>query len=551
MAKTDPPPRERQSNFEANLGNLDPRETLASLSRVVSPERLMRQGLEFQRELQKIALGESDVEPDPKDWRFKDRSWLDNPLSKRFAQAYLAWGEALSKVIDEDNANWRDVQRAKFAVEMLVAAAAPTNSLWGNPAALKEMIDTGGASLERGFRNWVGDVLHHGGMPSQVDKSGFKVGENLAVTPGAVVFRSEVLELLQYRPTTPTVRGRPNLMIPPQINKYYFMDLAPGRSFTEYAVSRGIPFFTISWRNTGPEHADWNLDTYIEAILEAVDVVCEISGSEDLTTLGLCAGGITTAAMLAHQAATGDRRVAAAAFGVTLLDWEEPAMIGMFAHPTIGPLAKTTSERRGILPGANLAQVFAWLRPNELVWNYWVNNYLMGKKPPAFDILAWNSDSTNLPAGLHADFVDMFNENTLATGGVSVFGKPIDLRKIELDHFVTGGINDHLTPWRGCYRTTQLLGGQGPFILSNAGHIASLVNPPGNPKANYYTGPEPGPDPDVWLKDAQKHTGTWWEVWADWVLERAGDEVPAPAELGSAKHPVLEPAPGRYVLEPA
>jgi len=551
MAKDNDRMRAPRGLFEPTPTSLDPGETLASFSRVVSPDNLMRQGLEFQRELQKIALGESDVEPDPKDWRFQDRTWSENPVSKRFAQVYLAWGDAMSKVLNEDDANWRDVQRAKFAIEMMVAAAAPTNSLWGNPGALKELIETGGASLERGFRNWVDDLVHHGGMPTQVDKSGFQVGKNLAVTPGAVVFRSDVLELLQYQPTTPLVRARPTLMIPPQINKYYFMDLAPGRSFTEYAVSRGIPFFTISWRNPAPEHADWNFDTYIEAILEAIDVVCEVTGSEQLNTLGLCAGGITTAAMLAHQAATGDRRVAAAAFGVTLLDWEEPAMIGMFAHPTVGPLAKTASERRGVLPGSNLAQVFAWLRPNELVWNYWVNNYLMGKKPPAFDILAWNSDSTNLPAGLHGDFVDIFNENALSQGGVSVFGKPVDLRSIEIDHFVTAGINDHLTPWRGCYRTTQLLGGESQFVLSNAGHIASLVNPPGNPKANYYTGPEPGPDPNVWLKDAQKRPGTWWEVWADWVLQRAGDEVAAPAELGSVKHPALDPAPGRYVLEPA
>ncbi len=530
---------------------MDAAETLAAAARLIDPTRLVRQTLELQRELWDITFGDSERAPDPRDWRFQDPAWSSNPMARRLAQSYLAWADALAGSIDDSGDDWRDIERAKFAAELLAAAAAPTNQLLTNPSAIKEMIDSGGLSALRGFRNWADDLLRNGGMPGQVDRSRFEVGKDLAVTPGAVVFRSELVELIQYQPATPTVGARPTLLVPPQINKYYFLDLAPGRSLTEYAVSRGIAFFTVSWRNPGPEHAAWTLDTYIEALLEAIDVVCEITGSDDLLTLGVCAGGITTAAMLAYQATKGDRRVAAASFTVTQIDWEEPTMMGMFAHPTAGPLAKSISERRGILPGENLAQVFSWLRPNELVWNYWVNNYLMGKTPPAFDILYWNSDSTNLPAGLHNDFVDVFNDNLLAAGAFSVLGKPIDLRSIEVDHFVSAGINDHITPWRGAYRTTQLLNGRGEFVLSHAGHVASVVNPPGNPKAHYYAGPEPGDDPDAWLRAAERCTGTWWELWADWILARSGETVPAPAELGSSRHPVLDKAPGSYVLEPA
>ncbi|NNL84998.1 MAG: alpha/beta fold hydrolase [Myxococcales bacterium] len=549
MAKQ--PHRSRNDQPPAVRDPFDSVETLASMARVINPTRLARQALEFQRELWSISVGDSERDPDPRDWRFQDPAWTHNPSARRLVQTYLAWADALAGTVDEDADDWRDVQRAKFGIELLTAAAAPTNQLFSNPAALKEMIDTGGESVLRGFRNWADDLLRNGGMPGQVDRTRFEVGKDLAVTPGAVVFRSDLLELIQYQPSTATVRARPTLLVPPQINKYYFLDLAPGRSLTEYAVSRGIPFFTISWRNPGPEHADWTLDTYIEAALEAIDAVCEITGSDDLLTLGICAGGITTTAMLAYQTTVGDHRVAATSFSVMQIDWEEPTMMGMFAHPTMGPLAKSISERRGILPGENLAQVFSWLRPNELVWNYWVNNYLMGKKPPAFDVLFWNADSTNLPAGLHGDFIDLFNDNLLAKGAFSVLGKPIDLRTIELDHFVSAGINDHITPWRGGYRTTQLLGGQSEFVLSQAGHIASVVNPPGNPKAHYYAGPDPGPDPDAWLRGAERRAGTWWERWADWTCERSGDEVPAPQELGSSRYPVLDEAPGRYVLEPA
>jgi polyhydroxyalkanoate synthase len=413
-------------------------------------------------------------------------------------------------------------------------------------------LETGGASLVTGLRQLVSDIRHNRGMPSQVDSGAFRVGENLALTPGAVVYRDEVCEVLQFAPSTPQVRTRPLVMVPPQINKYYFMDLAPGRSFVEYATARGIPFFAISWRNPRPENGAWNLDTYAGAVLNAIDVAREITGSDDVNVKGLCAGGITATAALSHLAATGDSRVNAISFGVTLLDWDTRAMVNVFRSRPLLSLARGRSARAGVLSGRSLGSVFTWMRPNDLVWNYWVNNYLLGKRPPAFDILAWNADQTNLPAGLHAQFLDVFEHNSFAhPGSLTALGTPVDLGRVKCDAYVTGGLSDHLTPWEGCYRTTQLLGGSSTFVLTHTGHIQTMVNPPGNPKAHYYVGPEPGPDPHEWRTGAEKRAGSWWEHWAEWMLARSGEDRPAPAKLGSRRHPVLDPAPGRYVLEPA
>jgi polyhydroxyalkanoate synthase len=327
------------------------------------------------------------------------------------------------------------------------------------------------------------------------------------------------------------------------------MDLAPGRSFVEYAVSRGIPFFTLSWRNAGPAQGTWDFDTYAAAVLRALDVVCEITRSDDVHALGLCAGGILTAATASHLAATGDDRLRTASFGVTLLDFETPATIGLFDSGPVVSAARKHSSRKRVLDGPSLGSVFSWLRPNDLVWNYWVNSYLMGDEPPTFDILAWNNDSTNLPAALHSQFLDIFTDNVLAAGETEVLGTPIDLGRIALDTYVTGALTDHLTPWKGCYRTTQLVGGDSTFILSNAGHIASLVNPPGNPKAHYFAGPQPGEDPDRWRASAEERRGTWWEDWAAWVIDRTDGERKAPARLGSRRHKPIGSAPGSYVLD--
>jgi polyhydroxyalkanoate synthase len=558
MTTTQETPPEAAAAADVIGGTEDPgrmgvADGLVALARAATQSQAaVKAGLGLSAEAVRIAVGRSTVEPANGDRRFADPTWTDNPGYRRLKQAYLAWSGAVDSVVEAADVDWRTRERARFAAGILTSSLAPTNTLPGNPAALKRVIETGGGSLLSGARHFVDDLLHNGGMPKQVDARGFKVGENMAVTPGAVVYRDEVCEVLQYQPTTPTVRARPVVLIPPPINKYYFMDLAPGRSFVEHAVGRGIPFFVISWRNPKKEHADWGLDTYAEAVLGAIDVACEVSGSDDVIALGLCAGGIITATVLSHLAARGDGRVHAVSFGVTLLDWDVPAMVGAFQSKGLLSVARRKSRSAGVLDARSLGSVFTWMRPNELVWNYWVNNYLMGKEPPAFDILAWNDDKTNLPGRLHGQFLDIFADNLLVKpGAMTVLGTPVDLSAVKIDNYVTGGLSDHLTPWDGCYRATQLFPGHSTFVLSPTGHIQTQVSPPGNPKSHYFVGGEPGPDPHQWRDSAERRSGTWWDHWAEWVIARAGDEKPAPAKLGSRRHKVLDPAPGTYVRQSA
>jgi polyhydroxyalkanoate synthase subunit PhaC len=507
-----------------------------------------RRGAALGHEALRVVAGRSEIEADKRDWRFRDPAYQDNPAYRRVKQLYLAWALSMEDMVDSADLEWRDSERARFFMGILTSAAAPTNALPGNPAAIKRAFETGGASLLRGARNLVRDVRHNGGMPAQVNTHAFTIGKNLAATPGAVVYRDEVCEVIQYAPTTPNVHERPVVMIPPQINKYYFLDLAPQRSLVEYVVSRGVPVFMISWRNPGPPQGEWDLDTYAAAVLRALDVSREITRSDDVNVLGFCAGGILTATVLSHLAASSDDRIRSASFGVTLLDFAIPNTVGLFDSSPLIHMGRARSSRAGILDGRSLSNVFTWLRPDDLVWNYWVNNNLMGNDPPTFDILAWNADATNLPARLHSQLLSIFTDNLVATpGGIEVLGIPVDLSRVHLDTYVTGALTDHLTPWKGCYRTTQLMPGQSTFVLSNAGHIASLVNPPGNPKAHYFEGPEPGSDPDAWRAGAERRAGTWWEHWGDWVSERSGEERKAPGKLGSRRHKVVETAPGSYV----
>jgi polyhydroxyalkanoate synthase len=363
-----------------------------------------------------------------------------------------------------------------------------------------------------------------------------------------VVYRGELCEVIQYKPRAEKVFARPLVMIPPQINKFYIMDLTPKRSFIEYALDHGQQVFTISWRNPTIALRDKGLDDYVEACENAIDIACDIAGSPDCNVLGICAGGITTAVTLAHLAANGNRKVNAATFLVTMLDTSMPSMTGMFATEDVIADAIERSRRKGILAGEEMARVFAWLRPNDLVWNYWVNNYLMGEQPPAFDILYWNGDSTNLPAKLHEGFLNLFLNNPLAkSGAMEILGTPVDLKKIKSDVYMLAGQTDHICGWRACYRATRLFGGKVDFVLGSSGHVQSLVNPPGNLKSYYFTNAHLPADAEPWLKSATDNRGTWWDHWLKWMSSRSGDERPAPKSLGNASHPVIGAAPGTYV----
>ncbi|SFK36802.1 PHA/PHB synthase family protein [Geodermatophilus ruber] len=515
------------------------------------PRSVARRAGTLAGDLGRIAIGRSDIAPSPKDKRFADPAWTGNPLMHRAVQAHVATARAAAGLLDDANLDWQDDERIRFTMTNVVDALAPSNVPVVNPLAWKAVIDTGGRNAVDGLRRMVSDLTTPPRVPSMVEPDAFSVGEDLAVTPGAVVLRTPVFELIQYRPTTETVRTVPLVIVPPTINKYYITDLAPGRSIVEHYVAGGQQVFLMSWRNPDERHADWGLDTYGQAVLEAMDAASGITGSDRVALQGFCSGGIITAMVLAHLAATGRQdRVPAASFAVTVLDWAHAGTIGALMDPEAVREATEKSRKKGYLDGAMLAEVFAWLRPNDLVWNYWVNNYLQGKPPPAFDILYWNADTTRMSAALHRDFIDVAVGNTLTKPGTAtMLGSPVDLAKVEVDAYVTAGIADHLCPWQSCYRTTQLLGGESRFVLSTSGHIASLVNPPGNPKASFQLAERTPADPQEWLDAAEKVPGSWWPDYVAWLGARSGDEVPAPASLGSDELPPLVEAPGTYVYD--
>jgi polyhydroxyalkanoate synthase subunit PhaC len=502
-------------------------------------------------ELARIGVGASTVAPSKRDRRFGDPAWAENPLLRRVVQAYLVAGQTAEQLVGDATLGWRDEQRMRFLVENLVAALAPSNLPLVNPASAKAAIDSAGMNFLRGGRNLLGDLATAPRVPEMVDTSAFEVGRNLAVTPGAVVLRTEVLELIQYRPQTAQVRKAPLLVVPPTINKYYALDLAPGRSLVEHLVQQGQQVFVISWRNPDARHAAWDLGTYVRAVLEALEGVERICHADRTVLSGICSGGIIASIAAAHLASTGQEgRLAAFALLVTVLDTARAGTAGALADRRLATAATALSRRRGYLDGRALAEVFAWLRPDDLVWSYWVNNYLLGRKPPAFDILFWNADTTRMSAKLHADFVDLAMENHLVTpGATSVLGNPVDLSRIEVDAYVVAGIADHITPWQNCYRTTQLLGGDSRFVLSTSGHIAALVNPPGNPKASYQTNKDNPTDPQQWLLTAETQQGSWWPDLVAWLGERCGPEKRAPARLGGAGLRPLVEAPGTYVFD--
>ncbi len=517
------------------------------------PDKVVSHTAHLTTELAKIAAGRSDVAPDRRDRRFKDPAWAGNPLYKRIGQSYLASAAAVDRLLCDIDLDWAEERRVRFVAENIVDALAPSNFAATNPTVVKAVVDSGGRNLVKGLGQLARDMATPPRVPTMVDRSAFTVGENLALTEGAVVLRTEMFELLQYKPQTPKVHEHPMLIVPPMINKFYITDLAPDRSMIEHLVRSGQRVFAMSWRNPDERHADWGLQAYVEAVLEALDAVDDIGASGKAHVLGLCAGGITLSIALAVLAARGEsERIAGVTLGVSVLDNARSGTTAAFVDDRVARAAIADSARRGYLDGRALAGVFAWLRPNDLIWNYWVNNYLLGKEPPTFDILYWNADSTNLPARLHRDFLEISLENPLVTpGALEVLGTPIDLSQITADSYVVAGISDHITPWENCYRTTQLLGSEPRFVLSTSGHIAALVNPPGNEKASYQLNAGNPPSADEWLDAAATHRGTWWEDWAAWLGERSGADKPARKTLGSKRHKPDGPAPGRYALEPA
>jgi polyhydroxyalkanoate synthase len=503
-------------------------------------------------ELTRIAGGTSGVAPAARDRRFADPAWTGNPVLRRVMQAYLAAGDTALGLVSETPLDWRDAERVRFAVGNLVDALAPSNSVLLSPEAWKAAVDSGGGSLVTGTRHLLSDLSSPPRVPTMVPPDAYTVGTDLAATPGAVVLRTPSFELIQYQPSTETVRELPVLIVPPTINKYYVLDLAPGRSLIEYLVSQGQQVLVMSWRNPDARHASWGFDAYTQAILDAVDAAAGICGAAAVHLLGACSGGILAslaAAVRQAQAAPGAQpRVASLGLLVTMLDQSRTDAVGALVDESTAEAAIAASARKGYLDGRRLAEVFAWLRPGDLIWNYWVNNYLLGREPARFDILFWNADTTRMTAGLHRDFVRAAVSNSLTSpGGLTVLGTEIDLAQLDLDSYVVAGVADHICPWQSCYRSSQLLGGKTRFVLSSSGHIAALVNPADSKKSRYQAADDITADAETWQQSAATEQGSWWPDYASWLAARSGGQVPAPAALGRDRFRVIEPAPGSYV----
>jgi polyhydroxyalkanoate synthase subunit PhaC len=486
------------------------------------------------------APGVADDDP-----RFADRAWRENPFLRATLGTYVAGARSARRLLDRAELPPETHRKARFLLDLWLDVAAPSNVPWLNPAVVKEAVDTGGLSLVHGFSNFIRDVASNGGLPSQVDRDALELGRDLAVTPGRVVFRNELIELLAYEPRTENVFAEPIVYSPPWINKYYVLDLAPGRSFIEHAVGRGFTVFAISYRNPDASMAELTMDDYLQlGLLAAVDRAAELTGSPRVNVLGVCLGGTLTAIALAVLAARGEaERVGWAALVNTLVDFSEPGDIAVFTDEETVKKIEQRTARRGYLKPSELAGPFTWMRANDLVWRYVVSGWYLGNRPPVFDILAWNDDATRLPAAMHTQYLrTCYVENRLIRpGAFTADGTPVDIGAIETPLYVLGAEADHIAPWRSTYQTTQLASGPSQYVLSFSGHIASMVNPPGNPKSWYATRDDCPPDADEWLAGTGRIQGTWWEHWTDWAAERSGERVPPPTL------PAGEPAPGRYV----
>jgi polyhydroxyalkanoate synthase subunit PhaC len=483
-----------------------------------------------------------------RDKRFADPAWRENPGFLAVGLAYLAAARLADDLLTAGRGDSVADAKARLASDLVLAALAPTNYLVTNPAALKRAFDTGGASVVAGARNFIDDLRNNKGMPRQVDTRPFEIGRNMAATPGKVVFRNDLMELIQYAPQTSQVRSVPMLASPPWINKYYIMDLAPGRSFLEWAVQHERTVFAISYRNPDPSMSGVTLDDYlIDGPRTALDVITDITRAAKVDIVGLCLGGALTGMLAAYLAHTGDQRLGSITLLNTLLDYSEPGVLGAFTDElTVSRLERKMKEH-GVLEGSEMSATFDALRPNDLIFNYVVSNWLLGQDPPAFDILAWNSDNTRMPAAMHAFYLrSLYLRNELARGLLEVKGQRLSLADVKSDTYVVGAINDHIVPWSASYKATRLMGGEVRYVLSSGGHIAGIVNPPG-PKAWYEEAKSPYPvSAAQWRAAAAHHSGSWWEDWTRWAGRRAGRRTDPPP-MGSERHPAIADAPGSYV----
>jgi polyhydroxyalkanoate synthase len=491
----------------------------------------------------------SVVEPEAGDRRFRAPEW-QQPYFSFLAQSYLLNARWITELVSAAELEPHAKKKLAFYARQYIDAISPSNFPWSNPEALRLAAESQGESVTRGLRNLAEDLPR--GLVSMTDESAFEVGRDLAVTPGTVVFQNDFMQLIQYRPQTETVYERPLVMVPPCINKYYILDLQPENSFVRHAVDAGHTVFMVSWRNMPESMGKATWDDYLEhGVIKALEVARAISGTEKLNALGFCVGGTLLGSALAVMRAKGDGRVESLTLLATMLDFGDTGELSVFVDKSYVLKRELDFAQGGLLPGRELALTFASLRANDLIWHYVVNNYLKGQTPDPFDLLYWNSDSTNLPGVMYAYYIrNMYLENNLRKPGkLTMCGVPVDLRKIDMPAYVLATREDHIVPWRTAYASARLLKRRPRFVLAASGHIAGVVNPARRNRRNYWVGGKLGKDPDEWLEGATSHPGSWWTDWSAWLSRHGGTRRAAPQTCGSGDYREIEPAPGRYVKE--
>ena len=489
--------------------------------------------------------------PAQSDKRFSAAPWAANPFAAYSAATYLLNSRTLTSLADAVETDAKTRARIRFAVEQMLAASAPSNFMALNADAQQKAIDTKGESIGKGLQNLLHDIKQ--GHVSMTDESLFEVGKNVATTEGAVVFENELLQLIEYKPLTAKVYEKPFLLVPPCINKFYILDLQPDNSFIRYAVQQGHRCFVVSWRNPDESLAQKTWDNYIQdAVIKAIDVVQDITGADDINALGFCVGGTMLGTALAVLAAQGKKPVASATFLTSFLDFTETGVLDVFIDEAFVRGKEQQLGNGGLMKGKDMGSTFAFLRPNDLVWNYVVGNYLKGETPPPFDLLYWNSDATNLPGPFYAWYLrNTYLENNLVNPGKAVVcGQKVDLRKVDIPVYIYGSREDHIVPIVGSYASTQCLPGKKRFVMGASGHIAGVINPPAKNKRSHWTSNSDKFPPlaQDWIADAKENPGSWWTDWSNWLKGQAGKQIPAPKTYGKGKYKAIEPAPGRYVL---
>jgi len=531
-----------------------PRDAGAWISDFLSVQQAMlrpyaaQQGEAFK---QMISFWQGGDQVPVSDRRFAAEAWRNDPRCDLMVRNYLSYAKMLQDAIDAASTDAQGKARWHFVLRQMLDALSPANCLATNPEALQLAVDSGGASMVAGMQLFLQDLA--AGRVSMNDDAAFEVGRNVATTPGSVVFENDLMQLIQYAPATAQVYERPLLIVPPCINKFYILDLQPENSLVAHAVAQRQTVFLVSWRNVSTAHGKLRWDDYLEqGVIAAIDVALAISGADRVNTLGFCVGGTLLACALAVLAARGEETVSSMTLLTTMLDFHDTGEIGLLVNESMVALREASIGRGGLLKGRELAQVFAALRANDLIWPYVINGYLKGKAPPAFDLLFWNGDDTNLPGPMFCWYLrNTYLENKLRVPGATLqCGEAVDLGRIKVPAFLYASRDDHIVPWRTAYASTRLLGGESTFVLGASGHIAGVINPPSKGKRNYWTGAVDS-DPQRWLDSAQSVPGSWWPAWAEWLAGHAAAKIVAPKKAGNRKYPVIEPAPGRYVKKKA